>query len=301
MGQDITTFNIDELITSYIDNQITDPDLKRQIEETLKNNENLNKRYQAELLTKKMLSSRLPQASLPQATYSKVMSSIDGLIAGASQKPSIKQAEIPAYPTFWESLKQSLKPKFLGVPRYGYAVILMFIIFTAVLMFNDNSPRNPHIIAGTEKSIMVQAVNVFHKVLAGDMKCQFKSGNAAEVEKYVNENANFKAYIPTIENYELQGCMCNEYNGQKLAHLIYMNGEEVIYIYQTPVTAVQKNNLELPDSVHDEIVKAKYFMWDEIDENNCTLTLWYKDNVVCASVTTLPKQKMHSTFISFNK
>ena len=32
MGQITTTFNIDELITSYIDDQISDPELKSQIE-----------------------------------------------------------------------------------------------------------------------------------------------------------------------------------------------------------------------------------------------------------------------------
>jgi hypothetical protein len=89
MGQDITTFNIGELITSYIDNQISDPELKKQIEQTLKNNESLNKQYQAELLTKKMLSSRLPQAELPKATHSKVMSSIDLVAAGTSGKKKI--------------------------------------------------------------------------------------------------------------------------------------------------------------------------------------------------------------------
>ena len=33
MGLNTTTFNIDELISSYADNQITDPETKKQIED----------------------------------------------------------------------------------------------------------------------------------------------------------------------------------------------------------------------------------------------------------------------------
>jgi len=300
MGQDITTFNVDELISSYIDNQISDPELKKQIEEILNKDEKLFKKYQAEIFTKNMYASRLDSVEVPEATYAKVMDSIDGLISRSKQ---IYNSQTLAYPSFVQSLKDSVNLKFLRVPRYAYAAVLIIIVIGSVFMFNNsgNAPKNPYILAGTENSIMVQAVNVFHKVLSGDVKCQLKSGNAAEIEKYVSDNANFKAYIPVIENYKLEGCLCDEYNGQKLAHLIYMNGEEIIYIYQTPVTAVQKNGLDMPGAVHDEIIKAKYYMCDEIDENDCTLTLWYRDNIICASVTTLPKQKMHAAFTSFIK
>ncbi|MCI0714801.1 MAG: hypothetical protein L0Y77_00565 [Chlorobi bacterium] len=300
MGQNITTFNVDELITSYIDNQISDPELRKQIEEALNKDEKLFKKYQAEIFTKNIYASRLDSAEVPEVTYAKVMDSIDALISRSKQ---IFSTQSLAYPSFTQSLKNTVNLKFLGVPRYAYAAVLVFAIIAAAVVLNSSThaTKNPYILAGTEKSIMVQAVNVFHKVLSGDVKCQLKSGNATEVEKYVSDNANFKAYIPVIENYKLEGCLCDEYNGQKLAHLIYMNGEEIIYIYQTPVAAVQKNSLELPGAVHDEIVKAKYYMCDEIDENDCTMTLWYIDNIICASVTTLPKQKMHAAFTSFNK
>jgi hypothetical protein len=148
---------------------------------------------------------------------------------------------------------------------------------------------------------MVQAVNEFHRVLDGDCKVQYKSSNAAEVEKYVNDNVNFKAYVPRIENYSLTGCMLNEYNGRKLAHLIYVSGEDVLYIYQTTMEALTKNELDLPQQVRDEIIAAKYYMCDGVDDNNCTMTLWFKDNVVCASMTTMPKQQMYNTFTSFTK
>jgi hypothetical protein len=103
----------------------------------------------------------------------------------------------------------------VAVPRYAFSALVLFAAVSAFFIFSskEDTIKNPYILAGTEKSIMVQAVKSFHKILAGDVKLQYNSSNAAEVEKYVKDNANFKAYIPKIEDYDLQGCILNEYNG----------------------------------------------------------------------------------------
>lgn len=299
MGLNTTSFNIDELITSYIDNQIPDPELKSQIEGMLLSDAKLNAKYESELLTKNLLSSKLTEVELPPSTYNKVISNIDNLILNARQANQTVHEE---YPSFWESFKESISRKFVGIPRYAFAIVAIFVIGGLFVFSGSKKAKNPYILAGTEKSIMVQAVNSFHKILSGDVKPQFSSSNAAEIEKYVMDKSHFDAYVPQIDNYQLTGVVCNEYNGQELAHLIYTNGhDDIIYIYQTPVTAVQKKNLDLPEDVQNEIVKAKFYMCDEVDDNNCTMTLWFKENVVCASMTTMPKTEMYTTFARFNK
>ncbi|MCI0450662.1 MAG: hypothetical protein L0Y79_12945, partial [Chlorobi bacterium] len=95
MGQNITTFNVDELITSYIDNQISDPELRKQIEEALNKDEKLFKKYQAEIFTKNIYASRLDSAEVPEVTYAKVMDSIDALISRSKQ---IFSTQSLAYP-----------------------------------------------------------------------------------------------------------------------------------------------------------------------------------------------------------
>lgn len=305
MGQNITTFNIDELISSYIDNQITDAELKAQIEEKLASDPKLEAKYKSELLIKNLLRSKLPEAELPAATYNKVMASIDSLIASA--KPVVNQIQpqittVPEYPTFWQSLKGTISAPFMGLPRYAYAMTAIVLVIGAVFLFNPKKELNPYITSGTDKSIMVQAVKSFNKILNGEVKPQLTSGNEADVEKFVMEKSNFDPYVPNVEEYKLTGVVCNEYNGQKLAHLIYKKGDDVFYIYQAPITCVTKKALDLPEDVHSEIVKAQYFMCDKVDDDNeCTMTLWIKDNVLCASMTQMPKQKMQATFTSFYK
>lgn len=305
MGLNTTAFNIDELITSYADNQISDPETKKQIEELLSKDSKLNAKYRSEVLTKNLLKSRIPEAELPQATYNKVMVSIDGLIADSKKNYAQQHRAAviePEYPSFWQTLKQAFTEKFIGVPRYAFAVVIFLVIGGLFVFSSSKKVKNPYILAGSESSIMIQALNSFHKVMNGDVKPQLTSSNAAEIEKYVMDKAHFDPYVPQIENFSLAGVVCNEYHGQQLAHLVYKDPEgRMIYILQVPVTALQKKDLELPDDVHNEITRAKYYMCDEVDEEDCTMTLWYKENNICASMTTMPKQQMYTTFTRFNK
>lgn len=316
MGLNTTTFNTDELITAYADNQISDPVTKQQVEELLRKDQKLLAKYKSELLTKQLLKSRMPQADLPRETYMKVMSSVDDAISASKKKyadtystsragisnPAVNSSAVIEYPSFWQSLKETFTGKFIGVPRYAFAILAFFIIGGLVYFSGGKKTRNPYILSGTESSIMVQAVNSFHKVLNGEVKPQLKSSNAAEVEKFVMEKAHFDPYVPQIDNYSISGVVCNDYHGQELAHLIYQDNDgNLIYIFQVPITAVQKKNLDLPEDVQKEINLAKYYMCDEVDENDCTMTLWYKENNVCASMSNMPKKEMFTTFTSFNK
>ena len=188
------------------------------------------------------------------------------------------------------------------MPRYAFAVTAFILIGGLVVFSGGKKTKNPYILTGSESSIMVQAVNSFHKIINGDVKPQLSSSNAAEVEKFIMEKAHFDPYVPEIDDYILSGVVCSEYHGQELAHLIYKNSNGgIFYIYQVPVTAVQKKDLDLPIDVQNEILKAQYYMCDEVDDNNCTMTLWFKENNVCASMTNMPKKEMYTTFTRFNK
>jgi hypothetical protein len=200
-------------------------------------------------------------------------------------------------------LASPLKIGRTAVPRFAVGLVIILIIAGIGILAarKDNSPLNPFIANGTEKSVMVQAVNNFHKILKGEIKPQLQTNDVNEVSNFAKKNVHFKVFIPRIENYELAGIICNEYEGQKLVHLVYTSGDEVIYIYETDANSINPQRLELPDAVYSDIIKDNYYMCDHVDHHNCTMTLWYTGSVLCASVTTMPKHKMYSTFTGFNK
>ena len=67
MGENTTNFssdNIDELLTSYSDNEIKDPQEVKFVEEKLKTDENLSKKYKSELVTRNAYRERIKQADV---------------------------------------------------------------------------------------------------------------------------------------------------------------------------------------------------------------------------------------------
>ncbi len=307
MGESFTNENVDEFLTSQIDGENKDADTMNKINEMIAGDENLLKKYKSELLTKQLLNARLKNIDVPNATYMKVMGSIDMLINNSVDSNEQELHPLHTSESFLQYLINVLaSPLKIGrtaVPRYAAGLVIILIIAGIGILAarKDNSPLNPFIADGTEKSVMVQAVNNFHKILNGEIKPQLQTNDVNEVSNFAKKNVHFNVFIPRIENYELAGIICNEYDGQKLVHLVYTSEDEVIYIYETDANSINPQRLELPDAVYSDIIKDNYYMCDHVDHHNCTLTLWYTGNVLCASVTTMPKHKMFSTFTGFNK
>ncbi len=307
MDESITHDNIDEFLTSYIDGQINDPDTDKKVKTFIEENDVVFKKYRTELLTRNLFRSRLASAELPSATVLKVNISINSLIKSASENQSYAAGDSSGDQyshSFFEYLKKLISApvviRKVAVPRYAFAVVLIFLLLGAGLLMKKGATElNPFISAGSEKSVIVQAMKNFHKVLSGDIKPEVKSNDADHVKSFVKNKANFDAYVPSISDYELLGVVCNEYNGQKIAHLVYSSGNEIIYIYETEVNSIHCKQLELPEPVHYDILRDKYYMCDQVDEDECTMIVWYKDNVLCTSVSTMPKQKMYTSFTGF--
>lgn len=310
MGLNTTNFssdNIDELLTSYIDNQIKDPQAIQFVEEKLRTDEILSKKYKSELLTRNAYRARLKQSDVPQNLSMKINASIESLIEEASKKHALHPLEHPLHEsaTFFQYLKNIISMPVrigsAGVPRYAFGIVTIVLILGIGIVLNNNRGHhiNPYIISGAENSVMVQAVNYFHKMMSGEMKPQVKSNNAIEVKNYFKDKVDFPVYVPEIANYTLVGALFGDCHQEKVAHVIYSSGNDFIYMYQVPSSCLKNKHLQLPEPVSNQIITEKYFMCDEADSNNCTMTIWYQGDIICASVSTIPKQKMSTTFASF--
>lgn len=309
MGEHTTNFssdNIDELLTSYIDKEIHDTQAIKFIEDKLKTDSGFFKRYKSELLTRDSYRERLKPMDVPQSSIMKVNSSIEKMIDEASGQLAFNHREHNAEEssTFLQYLKNLISiPVNIGrlaVPRYAFGIaVIILVIGIGVVVNNNRSVKgNPYITSGAENSVMVQAVNYFHKIMNGEMKPQIKSNSASEVKQYFSDKVNFPVYVPEIANYTLVGGCSGDCHQEKVAHLLYSSGSDWIYMYQVPAECLKNKHLQLPEPVTNKIISDKYYM-DDADNNECSMTVWYQGNIICASVSTIPKQKMSTTFASF--
>ncbi len=293
--------SIEELITAYADGEIKDADELNALKAKIDSDENLKKKLNSEFLLKKFLKEQIKEVEVPDNTVSRINSSIENLIGSivSNQRTSQIQSEsfIQRFKKFLSTpLTQSFK-----VPRYAFGIVLVLIFGTAAyIVYPSSNTLNPYILNGSENSIMVQAVNNFHKILEGKLNPQMTSASATDLKKYFASNANFDAYVPSVEEFNLDGGICSEYKGQKMAHVLYTSGKELIYIYQIPVHCMKTSGLELPDEVQTKMKTEKMYLCDEIDEKDNCLAMWIRDGVICASVSNMSKKKFTTKLISFN-
>lgn len=298
MGIKITKENIDELITAFIDNQNEDRQIKEEISAMVENNEILRKKYRTEFLTKNLLKNRLRSAEVPEKTVRLVNNAIDTLISSSGR--AVDTHPLNESTTFLEYLKDFFAAPLLilsfEVPRYVAALIFVSVIlFIGILVSSQNNTEiNPYIASGSENSIMVQAVNNFHKIQSGEVVPEMHK----DVPGFLKKKLSFEPFVPALSGFELMGCICNKFKGENLAHIVYGSGGNIIYIYQTDINSMNETKLEIPKPVYDKVLKEKYYMCDHVDEENCTLLIWSKDNVLCASVSNIPKNNLYSKFIT---
>ena len=304
MAVKITKENIDELITSYLDDRTDDPQTKEQIAKMIENDEVLKKKYKSEILTRDIFKSRLKSVDVPEQTYLRITGSIDAFIRSARGIQKSPAGETPEISSFAQYLKNffvtPLRFGSAAVPRYAVALVLISsVFFIGILVSRGNhTPINPYIASGSDKSIMVQAVNNFHKIQSGEVKPEMHSGDAKEVSNYLKQKLSFEPVVPGLSDFELLGCVCNKFSGDNIAHIVYGSGNNIIYVYQTDMSSIKQKKLELPGPVYDQMVKEKYYMCDHVDDANCTLLLWYINNVLCASVSNISKNNLYSKFIT---
>jgi hypothetical protein len=308
MDGKITRENIDEHLTAYIDGQVLSQKERDYVSELIRKDKTIYNKYRTELLTRDLLRSKFKPEEVPQASYVGINDSIDNLLFSISEsRKKIHQKDlVPGEVDFSQPFALYIKRlfttpvrlKWVTVPAYSF-VLVFFVLIAATGIFlqaTRQSELNPFITSGSDNSVMVQAVNNFHKILSGEFKTELNSNNATEVSDFVRNKTKIDAYIPDLNNCKLQGAVCNEYNGEKLAHIVYTSGDEVIYIYETKISGIHCKNLELPDPVHKQMIANRFYMCDHVDRINTSLMLWYKDSVLCASVSNIPKHKLFNTF-----
>lgn len=298
--------NIDELLTSYIDNEELDDLTRKHVEELISYDVLSFRLYKSEKLVKEFFASRLKQKELPKGLYSKINASIEELSGSTSAKFIPDSQSLVSHHSYIEHLKEFFVTPFsigvYAVPRYTFAVILFFFVLGLALVLNNNKREiNTFYASGSEKSIMVQAVNNFHKILTGEIKPTINSTDTQEIKKIIATESNFDAFIPDIQEYRLIGAVTNDFNGKKIAHFVYSSGDELIYIYETVIDSLCHKKLELPSEMHNQILKDKFYLCDKFDDRDCAFMMWYKNNILCASVSNLPKQKMYTTLATYYK
>ncbi|MGD8781447.1 MAG: hypothetical protein PVH88_21090 [Ignavibacteria bacterium] len=209
---------INENITAFVDDQITDPQKVKEIEKAISACDELRFEYNVQRSVKNLLRERFAGRRAPEQLRESVI------------QATIKSNNVPAAKPqksfdIWSIFKS---------PRFAFAAI---ILFGLVFYFNNGSTVDPVELFNEQSgnfNMAVQAERNFNSIINGELAVQIASNNPEEILKFFKKNGvNYICSVPTFNDWNLVGAVVSEDKGQKFAHHVYTGKEgQILYLYQ---------------------------------------------------------------------
>lgn len=282
-----------QLLTDYVGNRLSGKELN-QVKELIDTNPDFKMRYILEKSTVNLFSSRLKNIETPLYVYQNINKGIDEYI---SSRSSVTNVTVPPR---YEIPQVSIQNKInlaSASRRYYYAAgalaVVVLIFFVYSYYYGGNIPK--------DKDFIEVSRNIFDKVDAGEIKLQYATNNPAELASFFKDKVDFNVFIPDIKDAELVGGVYNEINGEKLVHFVHKCGNKLIYTMQGCMKDVMKED-KLVLREHHKVDIEKGQNWTPcapIEGDN--IVIWYRDGVVCSSVSKIAPQQIASVLTSYKK
>lgn len=279
-----------ELITSYIDNEIHSEEEKLKIKNLIESNPNYYNRYLFEKLTKEKLQKSIKSIETPVYIYKDIGLKINNIIEN-----STRSEKADTVSDLYLNQIQSEKSYFAKYLKYGSAILLVLITLSFILF---NFFKQDLVLL--ENDIVAVSSNIFNKIDSGKIEPSFKINNTAELTDSMNKYVNFKVFVPELKNAVLVGGICNEMYGVKIAHFVYKKGNDIVYTLQANKDEILNHNdkLFICDEFKDNVNNGKNW-FPCIKDKNYNVVIWYKDQVICASVSHLKSEEISSILTNY--
>ncbi len=282
-----------ELLTDYVGNRLSGEELN-QVKNLIDSNPDFRMRYILERNTKEIFASRLKNIETPLYVMQNINKGIDEFI---SSRPSTQSVKPTQYNIPRVSIQNKVNVSSSAGRKYYYAAGVLAFVVIAFFMYNyylNNAVPK-------DKDFIEISRTTFDKVDAGEVKLQYATNNASELANFFRDKVDFQVFVPDVKEAELVGGVYNEINGQKIVHIVHKCGNKLIYTMQGCKTNVMNDdNLVLPD--HHKVDIEKGQNWSAcapVDGDN--IVIWYRDDVVCSSVSKIAPQQIATVLTSYKK
>ncbi len=192
-------------------------------------------------------------------------------------------------PGFLQKLEDLIVPPATGW-RWALAFTGAAAVIAVILVLNPFPSRHSHT-APADGNVIHQTYNNYDRVLNGTFVPQVTSDDPAVVHQYFASKVNFHVAIPRARHYKLEGGVCSHYRQKNLAHLVYKNDRDVIYIYQTRLQdALSGDPLDVPPEVMQQVMTTGWYF--ENHKPDCSLAVWVADSTLCCAIADVDRDEL---------
>jgi len=286
-----------ELISSYIDNEIKDENELNQIKELIEKNQDHKNRYELEKSVKDLFKSRLGgKIETPLYLYTNIGKSIDDYIKATSAKPSVSiKKENESYINH-RMLEQKSNLK----RNLAYGTVVFILLIVSAFAINNYLLDNESTSEYAKNDIVTISKEVFDKFQSGNINVQYETSNATELAEKMNKHLDFKVFVPDVKDAVLVGGVCNEINGEKIAHIIHRAGNNYIYTFQASMNNLMNSDkIIICDKVKSALTSGENWITCINKTENTSTVMWKRDNVVCSSLAGMESNEIKYTLTNF--
>lgn len=310
MGQNNTNSDINEnsmnsgkdfdFISALLDNELTDAE-REKILAQLESNNDLRNRHIFEGAVKTEVSRRVTRIETPQYVLQNIQTSINTYSEKVSTLHSQRNkigitSETAQFVNSQNISKNRQRNYFYLFGSVGVAMLLLFFSLNFFFAGND-IPDNVNLVELSR--------GVYSKVNNGEVKIQYATNNAQELEKFFNEKMDYKVFVPDVKDAVLIGGVYNEMNGKKAAHFIHKKGDTLIYTMQICKRHIMdennnENGIMVTGDMKENIKEGKNWLHcPKKQGGNENIILWQKDDAISSSVSKMGPDQIHAVLTNY--
>jgi hypothetical protein len=227
--------------------------------------------YDAEASTKRLIVMRAPMVETPASVQRAILERI------------ASESAVPPAPSRVPGFLTSLRIR----PSLAYAFGLVALI---IIIAQFVQPPARVAIAGGN-NVLLQSMENYKAVMAGSITPQVASSDPSAVLKLFEGATTFPVHVPRLRNCTLVGGVLNDHHGIPLAHVVYRQGETLVYMYQACWNTVQEGtNLMVPEGVMESLRKTGWYT--ETLAGGQTVALWVRGQTLCAAVADVGRDEL---------
>ncbi len=229
--------------------------------------------FELESLAKRVVRRKIKRTPTPPRIYEEVVRTLR------------LEQEVSVQPTSWV---ERIVGNRVVIPALitGVAAVIMILMLTPTQR-SDLATRHT-----APNDVINQSLINFALVRSGDLKPSMVSCYPEGVVGFFERNGiRFAVNVKPLDNCEWYGAISSDYNGVKLAQVVYKLGSELMYVYQVSENEVKEGSLlHLPPAAQEALAKTNWYT--DPEHPDCNVVLWKDKGTLCAAVSTMKKDRL---------
>jgi len=172
-------------------------------------------------------------------------------------------------------------------PALAASVAMMI----ALVFFTPPTPVHESNVQTASNDVIFQSLQNFTKLQNGELKPAIVAKRAEDVHQYLDNSGMGFAVVQPMDCCTSYGALTSEYNGIKLAQVVYTMNDEVMYVYQVRKEKVfDGSTLIIPPAARIALEKTGWYA--DVDHPKCSVILWVSGQTLCTAVSSMKKDEM---------